>query len=87
MADFSTCNKPHYPQADIVAGHEGTVTLNFRVDASGAVTESTILHSSGYASMDEAARGALYRCRFAPALRDGKPVSTWQPVQYVWTLA
>ena len=87
VADFSTCSKPQYPQADIAASHEGTVTLNFRVDASGFVTESAILRSSGYASMDEAARGALHRCRFAPALRDGKPVSSWQPVQYVWTLA
>ena len=86
-ADFSTCTKPQYPQADIAASHEGTVTLNFRVDASGFVTDSTILRSSGYASMDEAARGALHRCRFAPALRNGLPVSTWQPVQYVWTLA
>jgi D-alanyl-D-alanine endopeptidase (penicillin-binding protein 7) len=87
VADFSTCRKPHYPQADIAASHEGTVTLNFRVDASGFVTDSTILRSSGYASMDEAARGALLRCRFAPALRNGQPVPTWQPVQYVWTLA
>ena len=87
IADFSSCKKPQYPQADIAAGHEGTVTVNFRVDASGVVTDSTILHSSGYASMDEAARGALHRCRFAPALRNGQPVSAWQPVTYVWTLA
>jgi D-alanyl-D-alanine endopeptidase (penicillin-binding protein 7) len=87
VADFSSCSKPQYPQADIAASHEGTVTLNFRVDASGSVTDSTILQSSGYASMDEAARGALLRCRFAPALRNGQPVPTWQPVQYVWTLA
>jgi len=87
VANFSTCRKPQYPQADIAAGHEGTVTVNFRVDAAGFVTESKILQSSGYASMDEAARGALHRCRFAPALRNGQPVSTWQPVQYVWTLA
>ena len=86
IADFSTCRKPQYPQADIAAGHEGTVTVNFRVDASGVVTDSTILRSSGYASMDEAARGALHRCRFAPALRNGQPVSSWQPVLYVWTL-
>jgi D-alanyl-D-alanine endopeptidase (penicillin-binding protein 7) len=86
VADFSTCSKPQYPEADIAASHEGTVTLNFRVDASGIVSESTVLRSSGYASMDEAARGALHRCRFVPALRNGQPVSSWQPVQYVWTL-
>jgi D-alanyl-D-alanine endopeptidase (penicillin-binding protein 7) len=87
IADFSSCTKPQYPQADIAAGHEGTVTVNFRIDASGFVTDSTIVGSSGYASMDEAARSALHRCRFAPALRNGQPVSTWQPVQYIWTLA
>ena len=87
VADFSSCTKPSYPQADIAAGHEGTVTVNFRVGADGFVKESRILRSSGYASMDEAARGALHRCRFAPALRNGQPVPTWQPVQYVWTLA
>jgi D-alanyl-D-alanine endopeptidase (penicillin-binding protein 7) len=87
VADFSTCSKPHYPQADIAASHEGTVTLNFRVDATGLVKDSAILQSSGYASMDEAARAALYRCRFAPALRNGQPIQAWQQVQYVWTLA
>ena len=86
VADFSSCKKPQYPQADIAAGHEGTVTVSFRVNASGFVTDSTILRSSGYASMDEAARDALHRCRFAPALRNGQPVSSWQPVQYVWEL-
>jgi D-alanyl-D-alanine endopeptidase (penicillin-binding protein 7) len=87
VADFSTCRKPQYPQADIAASHEGMVTLNFRVDASGFVTDSTILRSSGYVSMDDAARSALHRCRFVPALRNGQPVPTWQPVQYVWKLA
>lgn len=86
MLDFATCRKPRYPQADIAAGHEGAVTMDFLVDATGAVTASKILSSSGYASMDEAARGALYRCRFRPALRHGQPVSAWVPVKYVWTL-
>lgn len=87
VLNFSSCEKPHYPQADIAAGHEGTVTVTFRVDVTGTVVESKILRSSGYATMDEATRGALHRCRFTPALSHGRPVSTWQPVQYVWTLA
>jgi D-alanyl-D-alanine endopeptidase (penicillin-binding protein 7) len=86
VADFSTCEKPHYPAADIAAGHEGTVTVAFQVDTTGTVVASKILRSSGYASMDEAAHDALRRCRFAPALSHGRPVSSWQPVQYVWTL-
>lgn len=85
--DFRSCSKPEYPAADIAAGHEGTVTVNFRVDASGAVTASAVARSSGHPGLDEAARSALHRCRFVPALRDGRPVSTWTPVMYVWTLS
>jgi bla regulator protein BlaR1 len=86
IADFSSCRKPEYPSADLAAGHEGTVTVDFMIDAHGAVTDSAIARSSGYASMDEAARGALVKCRFNPALRGGKPVAEWTKVQYVWTL-
>jgi D-alanyl-D-alanine endopeptidase (penicillin-binding protein 7) len=86
MLDFTTCRKPRYPRADIAAGHEGAVTMNFLVDATGTVTASKILWSSGYGSMDEAARGVLRQCRFRPALRHGQPVSAWTPVKYVWTL-
>jgi D-alanyl-D-alanine endopeptidase (penicillin-binding protein 7) len=57
------------------------------VAASGAVAESAIGRSSGHASLDEAARSALHRCRFVPALRNGRPVPTWTPVMYVWTLS
>ena len=86
MLDFATCRKPRYPQADIAAGHEGEVTMDFLVDATGTVTASKILQSSGYASLDEAARGVLHQCHFRPALRHGQPVSAWAPVKYVWTL-
>jgi D-alanyl-D-alanine endopeptidase (penicillin-binding protein 7) len=84
--DFSTCRKPRYPRADLDADHQGTVTVKFMVDAGGAVADSMIATSSGYASMDEAARGAIAECRFRPALRNGKPVAEWTSVQYVWTL-
>lgn len=86
LADFGSCAKPQYPQADIDAGHQGTVTLSFLVDPRGTVTDSKVLRSSGFASMDEAAHGALRRCRFHPALHQGRPVTEWTSVQYVWTL-
>ena len=86
VIDFATCEKPHYPQADLTAGHTGSVTIAFQVDARGRIEQSNISKSSGYASLDEAARGALARCNFVPALRNGRPAETWQAVQYVWTL-
>jgi D-alanyl-D-alanine endopeptidase (penicillin-binding protein 7) len=86
IADFSSCRKPEYPQADIAAGHEGTVTVEFLVEPDGRVAGSSIAKSSGYASMDEAARGALALCSFHPALKAGKPVQQLTHVQYIWTL-
>jgi len=86
IADFNTCRKPEYPHADLAAGHQGTVTVDFLVDTNGAVIDSAITRSSGYTSMDEAARGALLKCRFGPAMQNGEVVKTWTKVQYVWTL-
>ncbi|WP_296948823.1 M56 family metallopeptidase [uncultured Massilia sp.] len=86
LADFRTCARPAYPQADVAAGHEGTVTLRFLVDDTGAVRTSKVARSSGFPAMDEAAHGAIDKCRFRPALEDGRPVAAWTQVQYVWTL-
>jgi D-alanyl-D-alanine endopeptidase (penicillin-binding protein 7) len=86
LADFSSCRKPMYPQADLTAGHEGTVTVSFLVDTDGTVADSRLLRSSGFSGLDKAAQTALFKCRFSPALKDGRPVRAWAPVQYVWTL-
>jgi D-alanyl-D-alanine endopeptidase (penicillin-binding protein 7) len=85
VLDFRSCAKPHYPATDLAAGHEGTVTLRFRVEAAGTVSESKVAKSSGFVGLDEAARQSLEKCRFTPPLVKGKPVATWTDVQYVWT--
>lgn len=86
LLDFDSCAKPEYPHADVQAGHQGTVTLNFLVDQDGKVGDSKVVKSSGFSTMDEAARTALVKCRFHPATKNGKPVKDWTKVQYVWTL-
>ena len=86
IADFSTCAKPEYPQADLNAGHQGTTTLAFLIDAEGRVAESRVERSSGYATMDDAARAAIAECRFKPGTIDGRAAAQWATVQYVWTL-
>jgi D-alanyl-D-alanine endopeptidase (penicillin-binding protein 7) len=86
IADFSSCRKPIYPQADITAGHEGTVTVSFLVDTNGTVADSRLLRSSGFSGLDKAAQTALNKCRFNPAMKHGRPVREWTAVQYVWTL-
>ena len=84
--DFASCAKPVYPKADMQAGHQGTVTVGFLVDASGRVKDSKITRSSGFMALDQAAQSALGKCSFHPGLEKGKPVQTWAHVKYVWTL-
>lgn len=86
LLDFASCAKPQYPHADVQAGHQGTVTLGFLVDGNGRVKDSKIATSSGFATLDEAARAALAKCGFQPALENGKPVQQWTKVQHVWSL-
>lgn len=84
--DFNSCAKPQYPHADVQASHEGTVTLRFLVDENGRVKNSKVMASSGFTTLDEAARSALAQCSFQPAHKHGKPAQQWTKVQYVWKL-
>lgn len=84
VADFSTCKKPQYPQEALARNAKGTVTLGYLVAADGSVRDTAIRKSSGERTLDEAARVAIAKCAFAPAVENGKPVEKWVSVQYVW---
>jgi TonB family protein len=84
--DFASCAKPVYPKADMQAGHQGTVTVDFLVDENGRVKNSKVTASSGFMRLDKEAQTALGKCSFHPALENGKPVQSWAHVKYVWTL-
>lgn len=86
IANFNSCERPHYPAESIKQEHTGTVTLGFLVAKNGTVKESKVTTSSGHVALDEAAHAALTKCRFKPATTKGKPVEAWTAVQYVWTL-
>ncbi|MFC0250543.1 TonB family protein [Massilia consociata] len=86
IANFETCERPHYPAESIKQHHTGTVTLGFLVAKNGTVKGSKVTKSSGHVALDEAAHTALTKCRFKPATTKGKPVEAWAAVQYVWTL-
>lgn len=85
--DFASCPKPVYPQRDMQAGHQGTVTLGFLVDENGHVKDSKVTQSTGFMGLDMTAQIALGKCSFRPALENGKPVQAWTYVKYVWTLS
>jgi len=86
LAQFHTCAKPQYTPEALARRAEGTVSLSFRVEADGTVSQANVVKSSGDVSLDEAARVAIAKCRFTPATVNGKAQAAWVPVQYVWTL-
>lgn len=86
LAQFNSCAKPMYPADALAKRLQGTVTLQFKVEADGSVQDSKVMKSSGDASLDEAARVAIAKCTFTPATVNGKPKAAWAPVQYVWSV-
>lgn len=86
LVDFTGCTQPEYPPSDRRAGHQGTVVLGYRIREDGKVMESKVNRSTGYPLMDEAARLAIDKCRFRPAMQDGQPVESWVDIMYIWEL-
>jgi D-alanyl-D-alanine endopeptidase (penicillin-binding protein 7) len=86
LADFRSCTKPEWSTPDLLAQHQGTVTLQFLVSQDGTAVQSRVLKSSGYRGLDDAARTGIAKCHFKPATHDGQPVQEWMRMQYVWTL-
>lgn len=86
IAQFDSCAKPEYTAEALARRAQGTTSLRFLIDTDGSVAEALVAQSSGDASLDEAARAAIAKCRFTPALAGGKPARAWVPVQYVWSL-
>jgi periplasmic protein TonB len=74
-----------YPEEARRAGVEGTVTLSITIDHEGRVVKVTVLSGPGY-GLNEAARNALSRFRFKPAVKNGEPVSTEMKYSYTFLL-
>lgn len=83
---FDSCAKPEYPQQSLRDKQTGAVVLGFLVDTNGKVVDSRVDRSSGYAALDEAARGSIASCTFTPAQENGVAVQAWAPVRYIWSL-
>jgi protein TonB len=82
----TTCPRPEYPKEAMQAHWTGVSTVAFLIDADGKVRDSKILKSSGHDSLDDAALTTLKGCAFRPTMKHGRPVESWQPIQFVWTL-
>lgn len=65
---------PAYPAEAARVGAQGTVLLVVRVSARGLPEQVQVASSSGHASLDRAAREAVLRWHFRPAVAGGSPV-------------
>lgn len=69
---------PEYPPASRRANEAGTVQLRCYVKEDGRCSEVSVVKSSGYGRLDEAAVKEVQRnWRFVPGKEDGKPVAMW----------
>jgi protein TonB len=65
---------PQYPQDAFVKKIEGTVEVQIVIDATGKVVDAKIIRSIPL--LDKAALQTVYRWVFAPAVKNGRPVTT-----------
>ncbi len=65
---------PPYPETARRRGWEGKVLLKVDVSDTGRVLDVEVEESSGYDSLDAAARNAVYRWRFSPGRQNGRKV-------------
>jgi len=77
--------KVPYPEEARKAGIEGSVQMSITVDLDGNVVNVKVLNGPGY-GLNEAARDALKRFKFRPAIKNGERVSTEMKYAYTFLL-
>lgn len=77
--------KVPYPDEARRAGIEGTVVLSITVDTEGTVVNARVISGPGY-GLNEAARDAIKRFKFKPAVKNGEAVSTELKYSYTFVL-
>ena len=65
----------YYPDSARRLREEGTATIRFTVAVDGTVSSASVMRSSGFADLDDAATEAVKTWLFKPATQDGKPIA------------
>lgn len=63
-----------YPPESRLAGEEGNVTVKVVVEKDGRASSASVVKSSGFARLDQAAIDAFRNARFIPYMQDGQPL-------------
>ena len=77
---------PVYPREAAIRGDHGAVTLLIHISPEGLASDVDIAQSSGYPALDQAARNAVWKWHFLPAVKDGKPIEFDMPLRVVFRL-
>jgi TonB family protein len=78
--------EPSYTEEARTAKLGGTVVLFVEITSTGIVENVTVLHGLGK-GLDENAVRAIRQWKFAPALKDGRPVAVMITVEMNFSLA
>jgi protein TonB len=85
--DLGHSSQPEYPPQSRRLGEQGSLVLQVMVDASGRVTDSKLVQSSGSQRLDQAALdGVKTNYRFFPGTVGGKPQPMWFTFKFTWKL-
>ncbi len=85
-ADMVYEEKPVYPRLAEQAGLEGVVWVKALVGSDGSVKNAVVFKSSGTPSLDEAAVAAAPKCKYKPAIQNGRSVAMWVAYKVEFTL-
>jgi protein TonB len=77
---------PTYPRIAIQLREEGTVVVRIEIDGDGTPTEVSVLKSSGFGSLDQAAVQAAQQIRFSVPKSGGRPIAHTVDVPYIFKL-
>ena len=78
---------PPYPPMALRLGEQGRVRLHLTISADGAVTQASIVRSSGYGDLDEAAQAwVMAHWRYQGAIRSGATVPSTSDAEVVFDL-
>jgi protein TonB len=78
--------EPDYPPDAARRAQQGAVILLIHVSPEGLPTEVDVEQTSGFVSLDRAARDAVVTWHFLPAIRDGTPVAFDMALRVVFHL-
>ena len=87
-ADMKVTNRvdPLYPPQSRRLGEHGSGVFKVLVGENGRPVEVSVVQSSGFARLDQAAMDAIRRWVFKPAVQNSQPVRSWTKVQVTFRL-